>query len=56
MNDRIIEEVRKRAIKGKLPCVTARMIAEELGVPYKAVGEAADKLKVKITTCQLGCF
>ncbi|MDI6889340.1 MAG: hypothetical protein QMC83_00145 [Thermodesulfovibrionales bacterium] len=56
MKDRVVEEVKKKAVKGKLPCPTARMIAEELGVSYKAVGEAADKLNVKITDCQLGCF
>ncbi len=56
MKDRVVEEIKKRAVKGNLPCLTARMIAEELGVPYKTIGEAADKLKVKITNCQLGCF
>ncbi len=56
MNDKVIEEVKKKAIGGKLPCATARQIAEKLGVPYKEVGEAADILRVKITSCQLGCF
>lgn len=53
---KITEEVKKRAINGRITCSTARKIAEELGVSYKDVGESADELNVKITNCQLGCF
>ena len=53
---RVVKEVKKRAVEGKLLCATARKIAEEFGVSYKIVGEAADELRVKITNCQLGCF
>ncbi len=56
MKDEVEEEVKKKAIEGKLPCTIARMIAENLGVSYKTVGKAADRLKIKITNCQLGCF
>lgn len=56
VKDKVAEEVKKKAIGGKLSCSTARMIAEKLGVSYKDVGEAADNLHVKITNCQLGCF
>jgi hypothetical protein len=56
MHDRIIEEIKKRAIEDKLTCATARKVAEELGVSYRDVGKAADLLRIKITGCQLGCF
>ncbi|MBI5187703.1 MAG: hypothetical protein HZA07_01325 [Nitrospirae bacterium] len=56
MKDRVVEEVKKKAIKGKLPCLIAMTIAKELGVSYRTVGKAADRLNVKITNCQLGCF
>jgi LAO/AO transport system kinase len=56
MKEKMAEEIKKKAIGGKLTCSTARMIAEQLGVSYKDVGEAADNLHVKITNCQLGCF
>jgi len=56
MNEKVKKEIKRKAVNGKLPCMTARMIAEELGVPYETVGKAADKLKVKIINCQLGCF
>jgi len=55
-SDRIIEEIKNKAIGDKLLCSSARQIAEELGVSYRDVGEAADLLGVKITSCQLGCF
>jgi len=56
INDKIIEEIKKKAIENKLSCATARKLAEELGVSYRDVGEAADLLHIKITGCQLGCF
>jgi len=52
----IEEEIKRKAVKGRLSCSSARKIAEEAGVPYKIVGNAADRLKIKITNCQLGCF
>ncbi len=54
--DKIIEEIKKKAVDGRLQCIIARKIAEELGVSYKDVGEVADSLHIKITNCQLGCF
>lgn len=56
IDDKVIEEVKEKAVGGKLPCAAARQIAEELGVSYRDVGKAADMLHVKITGCQLGCF
>ena len=41
---------------GKLPCAAAQEVACRLQVPMRAVGEAADDLKIKIIQCQLGCF
>lgn len=48
--------VKKKAINGKITCATLRKIAEKLGVPYKDAGETANKLKIKIKDCDLGCF
>ena len=56
MNDKIAEEIRKKAVNDRLPCAAARRIAVELSVPYKEVGRTADELKVRITGCELGCF
>jgi len=41
---------------GKISCAMAFRIAKETNVSIKRVGKLADKLKIKIRTCQLGCF
>lgn len=56
MKDKIVEEIKQKAINGRLPCPVARRIAEELSVSYKEVGRIADELSIKITNCELGCF
>jgi hypothetical protein len=45
-----------KAADGKLPCSVARKIAEDLNIPYKDVGDAANDLGIRIKSCQLGCF
>jgi hypothetical protein len=56
MEDKIKEEIQKKATDNRLPCAVARKIAIDLSVPFKEVGRAADELQVKITNCELGCF
>ncbi|MDA8084524.1 MAG: hypothetical protein M0024_12775 [Nitrospiraceae bacterium] len=56
MNENIEKEIKKHAENGKITCAVARKIAEDLGVPYKEVGRAADKAGIRIKDCQLGCF
>jgi hypothetical protein len=56
MNDKVAEEIRKKAVNGRLPCPAARKIAQELSVSFREIGKTADQLKVKITDCELGCF
>jgi hypothetical protein len=56
VDKKIIEEIKKRAIKGRLPCTVAREIANDMSVSFKEVGKAADKLNIKISNCELGCF
>jgi len=52
-----LEEMVKAALKGGyLSCPTAWRIAKEASVSKIAVGKTADKLGVRITDCQLGCF
>lgn len=41
---------------GRIQCASAQAIAKSLNLSYREVGSAADKLKVKISKCQLGCF
>ncbi len=52
--DRVAEEAKKA--DGRLPCLRAFALAEELDVPVRMIGEAANQTSVKIASCQLGCF
>jgi LAO/AO transport system kinase len=56
LNEEVKEKLLKKAGEKRITCADAREIAEDLGVPYKEVGEAADELGVKIKDCELGCF
>ena len=50
---KLIEEA---AVDGKLPCAKAFKLSEEHDVSLKEIGETANRVKVKISHCQLGCF
>jgi hypothetical protein len=50
------EEMRASLVNGKLPCAVAFQIAKKLKVGPKQVGDAANRLGIKISSCQLGCF
>jgi len=52
----IIDVVRKAAADNRLSCERAHELAEELKVPVSEIGKICNVLKIKITTCQLGCF
>mgnify|MGYP001077601064 FL=1 len=50
------DEIRTSLVDGKLPCAVAFGIAKKLKVSPRQVGDTANALGIKITTCQLGCF
>ena len=56
MNEELKQKMLKKAVEGSLPCAVARKIAEDLNIPYKEVGDAANELGIRIKNCQLGCF
>ncbi|MCX7857642.1 MAG: hypothetical protein N2513_06645 [Deltaproteobacteria bacterium] len=55
-----MEKLKKRIMEtqedGKIKCQEALEIAKEENVPPIKVGELLNELKVKIVSCQLGCF
>lgn len=53
---KILEAVRNAAPEGEISCVDAHSLAEQLGVEIDMIGKALDKLKIKISDCELGCF
>ncbi len=52
----LADEVEASLIDGRLPCGVAFKITKKLKVAPKKVADAANKLKIKIADCQLGCF
>ncbi len=56
MEQELEERIRAHLVKGKLPCAVAFKIAAELNVPVRSVGDACNRLDIRIANCQLGCF
>ena len=56
MSAELEEKLKSSLVNGRLPCPVAFKIAEDMGVSLKEIGETANKLEIKISSCQLGCF
>lgn len=56
MSAELEEKITSSLVNNKLPCPVAFKIARELKVSLHEVGEAADRLGIRISSCQLGCF
>jgi len=52
----VIEKIKSSSQEGKITCHQALKIAEEMGVPSRKIGALLNKLKIKLVSCQLGCF
>ncbi len=52
-----LEDMVKASLKdGYLPCAVAFKIAKEAQIPKVAIGEMTDRLGIRVTNCQIGCF
>ena len=56
MSTELEEKITSSLVNDQLPCPIAFKIAKELKVSLREVGEVTDKLGIKISGCQLGCF
>jgi hypothetical protein len=54
--EEIIAKLTEAAKDGKIPCAMAFKIAKECSVSTKEIGNLLNQLKIKISSCQLGCF
>lgn len=52
----VLEAVQRAAAQGRLSCGAARKLARDLNVANRVIGDACDQLKIKIHSCELGCF
>jgi LAO/AO transport system kinase len=50
------DRLHKASGKNRVPCASALQIAKSLGISAAEVGKTANKLKIRIKKCQLGCF
>lgn len=55
-NTKLEEKVKEASVDGRLACAKAHLLAEKEGFSLKEIGEMANSLKIKIVTCELGCF
>ena len=56
MDSRVKEAVLQAAAEGRITCPAARGLADKLGVDPSVIGEACNKLGIRIKGCALGCF
>lgn len=54
--EEIIGKLKEAAKDGRITCAMAFKIARETNVSTKEVGALLNQLKIKISSCQLGCF
>jgi len=50
------EELKGSLVDGRLPCAAAFKISGRHGVSARKIGDMANRLNIKISGCQLGCF
>ncbi len=55
-NRTLKEELEASLVNGRLSCIVAFQIARKLKVSQRQVGEMANRLNIRISNCQLGCF
>jgi LAO/AO transport system kinase len=50
------QRLHKASRENRIHCSSALAIAKSLGIPAAEVGKTANKLNIRISKCQLGCF
>ncbi len=56
MSEELDKKIRASQVNGKLPCSKAFQISKEFKVAPKEIGEICNRLGIKVSSCQLGCF
>jgi hypothetical protein len=54
--ERIIESIQAAVTNNRLTCEKAHELSATLGVSLNEIGALCNELKIKISSCQLGCF
>ncbi|MFC1976720.1 hypothetical protein ACFLWS_00400 [Chloroflexota bacterium] len=56
MSTELEDKIMSSLVDGRLPCLVAFGVATAVKVGRRHVGDMANRLKVKVGDCQLGCF
>ncbi len=56
MSAELEKKIRESLVDGKLPCPAAFKIAKDMQVTTGEIGETCNRLRIKVSACQLGCF
>ena len=54
--DKLRSAVEDAAVDGKVGCEVLLELAERTGAPAAQIGRLCDEMKIRIGSCQLGCF
>ncbi len=54
--EELIEKVRAASDGNRLSCEQAHELSRELNVTLGEIGAICNELKIRISSCQLGCF
>jgi hypothetical protein len=52
----ILDRIKSESKSGKIACRKALMLAVEMDLSPKELGDLLNEVGVKVSTCQLGCF
>jgi hypothetical protein len=54
--EQVAEKIKSVTKEGKISCSQALGIARDMDLSPKEVGDLLNEMKIKIRSCQLGCF
>ncbi len=54
--EKIVEAIRSETVDNRLSCEKAHELSATLKISLQEIGVLCNKLKIKVSSCQLGCF
>jgi hypothetical protein len=54
--EKVTQKINSLSKNGKISCKQALKLAEEEGISSRDLGTLLNEIKVKVASCQLGCF
>lgn len=54
--EKVIKAIQEAVREGKLSCADAHALAARMNITLQEIGVLCNRLKIKVSACQLGCF